>query len=129
MPVVLELRSLAHPTAASGPGPLPDSLPVSATSIDFSDEYGYTGTIPTEFGLLTNATTVNLWNNQLEGAVPTEIGQLSNVLILFFDHNKIVGPIPTGERSKQLRDSIVVKWTPLVIGYLHLTPNHSPTQK
>ena len=53
---------------------LPTTLPVAKTSvIDYRNE-GFTGSIPTEFGLLTELTRLNLADNTLTGSIPTELG-------------------------------------------------------
>ena len=57
--------------------PLPTNLPTETTGI-----YGtasYTGTIPTELGLLTKATGFSLEFNALSLNVPTELGRLSQL--------------------------------------------------
>ena len=53
---------------------LPTALPMATTSIYYGSA-GKTGTIPTEFGLLSNMKgPVYLHNNKLTGTVPTELG-------------------------------------------------------
>jgi len=58
-------------------------------------EYNFTGTVPTEIGLMTALTELNLENNNLEGTIPTEIGNLKNLEILVFDNNEMTGSIPS----------------------------------
>mmetsp|Transcript_77065 Transcript_77065/g.221385 ORF Transcript_77065/g.221385 Transcript_77065/m.221385 type:complete len:106 (-) Transcript_77065:966-1283(-) len=55
---------------------LPTTLPVDKTSIDYGSGE-YTGTIPTEFGLLTNLVgALYLFDNELTGTVPSQLGLL-----------------------------------------------------
>lgn len=75
---------------------LPTTLPVKDTIfIEYGNE-GYSGTIPTEFGLLTELTTLNLRENSLTGAVPTELGKLDQMKSTFWlDENSLSSTIPT----------------------------------
>ena len=52
---------------AVGVTTLPTTLPTTDTTVISYTERGYTGTIPTEFGLLTKVTFVDLTLNQLTG--------------------------------------------------------------
>ena len=63
---------LAVPTTTAT-GRIPTTLPTSTTILDIGNG-GFTGTIPTELGLLTELTRLNLKRNSLEGAIPTELG-------------------------------------------------------
>ena len=76
---------------------LPTTLPASeTTSISYSGhDPSYTGTIPTEFGLLTAVTEMSLSENEIKGAIPTEFGLLSAVAKMSLSNNKIDGKIPT----------------------------------
>ena len=53
---------------------LPTSLPTATTVISYAS-YGYTGTIPTQWGMLTKLTSLDLYNNELTGPLPTELGE------------------------------------------------------
>ena len=60
-------------------GTLPTNLPTNTTSLssDYYNDKGYTGTIPTEFGLMTAVTEFNLGNNELTGTIPvSRVGDL-----------------------------------------------------
>ena len=61
---------------AVGAAKLPITLPTDGTTaILFGTAQGtYTGTIPTEFGLLTEVTEMYLNANDLTGTIPTELG-------------------------------------------------------
>jgi hypothetical protein len=59
------------------------------------EEYNFMGTVPTEIGLMTSLTELNLENNNLEGTMPTEIGNLKNLEILVFGNNEMTGSIPS----------------------------------
>ena len=53
---------------------LPTSLPTGTTSLSYGNA-GYSGTIPTQFGLLTNMVgPASLHENGLTGVVPTQLG-------------------------------------------------------
>ena len=41
---------------------------------------GITGTIPTEFGLMTGLTQLDIGDNEITGEIPTEIGRLTNIV-------------------------------------------------
>ena len=60
-------------------------------------EQGYTGTIPTEIGLLTKYTQgINLNGNRLHGPIPTEVGLLEQMQYeLDLSSNQLTGPIPS----------------------------------
>ena len=99
---------------------LPTMLPSDTSAIDYSG-LSLTGTIPTQLGLYTLATTMDLgentltgtipselgnlvkmesgfvcYSNQLSGAVPTELGQLRTISKLFKLHtNQLTSSIPT----------------------------------
>ena len=53
------------------------------------------GSIPAQLGSLTNLTTLDLARNQLTGPIPTQLSQLTNLTILRLDGNQLTGPIPT----------------------------------
>ena len=57
---------------------LPTTLPTATTIISYSNQQ-YTGTMPTEFGRLTDLTSLNLAGNELTGQVPSEIGALTKM--------------------------------------------------
>jgi Leucine-rich repeat (LRR) protein len=53
------------------------------------------GSIPTELGLLTALTFVNLRGNQLTGAIPGEIGEWTETGLLDLSDNALSGALPT----------------------------------
>ena len=56
----------------------------------------YTGTIPSEFGILTEVTQFQMRNNDLTGRIPTEFGYLTKMKQnLYLDNNQLMGDIPT----------------------------------
>ena len=57
----------------------------STTSIDYNQQ-GLTGTIPTEFGRLTDLTYLNVGGNELTGRVPSEIGALTKMSSVMVSH-------------------------------------------
>mmetsp|Transcript_87406 Transcript_87406/g.248124 ORF Transcript_87406/g.248124 Transcript_87406/m.248124 type:complete len:775 (-) Transcript_87406:3925-6249(-) len=80
----------------SGYNCLPVGLPTSATTYIDLNERNHTGTIPTEFGLLTLTTELSVEKNSLTGSIPSEIGMLSGLDIrLHLDYNMLDGRVPT----------------------------------
>ncbi|XP_026409468.1 MDIS1-interacting receptor like kinase 2-like [Papaver somniferum] len=55
----------------------------------------FTGTIPTEVGLLRNLNVLYMHKNKLSGPIPSEIGNLSNLIELDLSENFINGSIPS----------------------------------
>ena len=74
---------------------LPTTLPVSDTTEIAHKEQDYTGTIPTEFGLLTAATSLDLGYNTLTGTMPTELGLLTATSSFSVVYNSLSGTLPT----------------------------------
>eukprot|EP00543_Licmophora_paradoxa_P010206 CAMPEP_0202475322 /NCGR_PEP_ID=MMETSP1360-20130828/92838_1 /ASSEMBLY_ACC=CAM_ASM_000848 /TAXON_ID=515479 /ORGANISM="Licmophora paradoxa, Strain CCMP2313" /LENGTH=505 /DNA_ID=CAMNT_0049102475 /DNA_START=33 /DNA_END=1550 /DNA_ORIENTATION=+ len=54
-----------------------------------------TGSIPTQVGLLTQLTSLDLFNNALTGSIPTELGMLTKLSWLFLHNNALTGSLPT----------------------------------
>ena len=78
---------------------LPTSLPSSTVEISYNQD-GYTGTIPSEFGLLTAVTSLDLGQNSLTGTLPTELGlmtalQTGRAKKGLFSKNSLAGVVPT----------------------------------
>mmetsp|Transcript_104912 Transcript_104912/g.302778 ORF Transcript_104912/g.302778 Transcript_104912/m.302778 type:complete len:431 (+) Transcript_104912:77-1369(+) len=81
---------------------LPTAEPSATTSLDYSSS-GYTGTIPTEFGKLTDVTSFAVYQNGLTGSVPSELGNLVKIesnhgFRLSYYHsmsNLLTGTVPT----------------------------------
>ncbi|CAJ1939941.1 unnamed protein product [Cylindrotheca closterium] len=67
-----------------------------------------TGHMPSEIGLLTHLTYLNLFQNALTGRIPTEIGKLTSLKAVFFAGNRLTGQIPSeiGELSSLTRLSL-----------------------
>lgn len=53
-----------------------------------------TGTIPTDFGLLTSLRLLDLDMNRLVGTIPDEIGRLTGLDVLLLNRNSLSGSIP-----------------------------------
>ena len=91
-------------TALMAPGtvravPLPTGLPISATTSIHLRSQRRTGTIPTELGLLTRLTYVDIAENWLTGPMPTELGLLTLVNSSFsLGSNLLSLAIPTQYR-------------------------------
>ena len=54
-----------------------------------------TGTVPTEFGLLTTATKFDLMFNRFTATLPTELGAVSKLVTLYLGDNSLAGSLPT----------------------------------
>jgi hypothetical protein len=82
-------------SANSLSGPLPSRLvrlPLEDVSL-YSNKF--TGTIPAEFGMLTNLNSVYFDENLLNGTIPTQVGLLGNLTVLGLPSNFLSGPLPT----------------------------------
>ena len=55
---------------------------------------GLGGTLPAEFGQLSNLTYLNLRNNGLSGEIPSTLGNLTNLRYLGLNNNELIGPVP-----------------------------------
>ena len=79
-----------------GVATLPTTLPTTKTTAIRYDQGGYTGTIPTEFGLLTKVTELSLTENDLSGAIPTQLGYCNQMNSCFdLGWNSLSSAIPT----------------------------------
>mmetsp|Transcript_24999 Transcript_24999/g.57947 ORF Transcript_24999/g.57947 Transcript_24999/m.57947 type:complete len:1793 (+) Transcript_24999:178-5556(+) len=79
---------------------LPSVLPSQTRSMGGFATSSFTGTIPTEFGLLTKITSMPLLRNTLNGTIPTELGNLvqlvgSSADGFLLQTNKLSGAIPS----------------------------------
>ena len=70
------------------------SVMMELHSLNISDNYQLTGSIPSEIGNLTNLTYLNLGVNNLTGSIPPEIGNLTNLTDLCLGYNQLTGEIP-----------------------------------
>ena len=61
----------------------------------YSTKSHYTGHIPSELGMMTNATVLLLHTNALSGPIPSELGMMANATSLSFSLNPLTGIIPT----------------------------------
>ena len=75
------------------------------------------GTMPTQFGLLTEMYTLYLGDNSLSGTIPTQLGLLSKLVMLDFYDNSLDGTIPT-----QLGLLTKLVWLHLELNHLTGTP-------
>ena len=68
---------------------------VAATSVSLNG-IGYTGTIPTQMGLMVNVLSMNMWQNKFASSIPTEMGLMTGVASEFnLYSNDLCGAIPT----------------------------------
>lgn len=86
-------RSFDHRTRADG-ALLPTTLPSSTTIIDYTGQ-GYSGAIPTQFGLLTNLKSLGLGTNDLNSSIPTELGMLTETTSIMLYSNKLASTVPS----------------------------------
>ena len=82
---------------------MPTSLPVPETTTLAYNQKGYSGTIPSQLGLLTKLTDeINLGRNSLTGTIPSELGALTGAKSGgswgLFRYNKLSGTIPSQVR-------------------------------
>jgi hypothetical protein len=65
-----------------------------------------TGNIPSELGLVTSLSALDLSFGRLNGTIPTTIGALSNIASLKLNRNKLKGELPTelGRLTDTLQD-------------------------
>lgn len=54
-----------------------------------------TGSIPSQLGILTDLTDLNLSNNKISGGIPTDLGQLTDLVDLQLNDNTIADSIPS----------------------------------
>jgi hypothetical protein len=76
-------------------GPLPSQLVRLPLEDVLLHSNKLTGTIPAEFGMLTNLTSVYFDENLLNGTIPTQVGLLGNLTVLGLPSNFLSGPLPT----------------------------------
>jgi len=79
---------------ASASQPFPTSLPTATTAIDYGTA-GYTGTLPTQVGYLTDITEFYMPRNTLTGVLPTQLGQLEKAEKFMVYSNRFTGAPPT----------------------------------
>jgi Leucine-rich repeat (LRR) protein len=83
-------------------GTFPSMLPKSLTNLRM-ERNSISGTLPTELGLLTNLKSLIVTQNfRFTGRIPTELGNCKSLELLHVDSNNIKGAIPTelGKLSK-----------------------------
>ena len=68
-------------------------LLTSVSNLDLSGS-GLAGSIPVSIGRLTNLNNLNFSNNALEGSIPSSIGRLTNLHYLDLSFNRLTGSIP-----------------------------------
>ncbi|CAB9511606.1 Leucine Rich Repeat [Seminavis robusta] len=93
-----EIKALAFTHANSMEGAIPPEISLlgkSLQSIKVIWQLELRGTIPTEFGLLTQLTQLTLAVTNIAGSIPTELGQLQSLQILHLSAIRIHGQIPS----------------------------------
>ena len=88
-----------RPVSTMYPVPLNGSLPAefgNLTELTHLQIFGnsLTGSIPPELGNLANLTQLGLQSNSLTGPIPPELGNLANLTQLGLQSNSLTGPIP-----------------------------------
>mmetsp|Transcript_31265 Transcript_31265/g.60297 ORF Transcript_31265/g.60297 Transcript_31265/m.60297 type:complete len:278 (-) Transcript_31265:398-1231(-) len=54
-----------------------------------------TGTIPSELGLFTRLTLMNVWGNHLTGTLPLELTAMTSLTRIDYQHNQLTGTLPS----------------------------------
>jgi Leucine-rich repeat (LRR) protein len=96
-PTVCPTASYAQPPTATATGQIPSQIGLLTrlTVLDL-DSNELTGTIPTQIGLLRGLLSLNLHDNGLFGTIPQQIGKLTLFLkSLSLSSNNLYGRIPT----------------------------------
>mmetsp|Transcript_2173 Transcript_2173/g.5561 ORF Transcript_2173/g.5561 Transcript_2173/m.5561 type:complete len:332 (+) Transcript_2173:101-1096(+) len=76
-------------------GPLPTEVGLM-TSLTYMDVGGTAVTpVPTEVGLMRSLRTMYWWGNALTGPLPTEVGLMTSLTLMGLDINSIMGAVPT----------------------------------
>jgi Leucine-rich repeat (LRR) protein len=70
-------------------------LSLSRLSHLYVYDNSFTGTVPTEIGLLTNMTHIHAYHNQIEKTIPTELGSLVVLKELMLSGNDLTGAVPS----------------------------------
>ncbi|KAL3795124.1 hypothetical protein HJC23_007352 [Cyclotella cryptica] len=60
---------------------------------------GFSGTLPTEIGKLTLSTFLNVGHNSLWGTLPSELGNIKELTLLSLEFNELTGTIPSELRN------------------------------
>ncbi|GLT77127.1 hypothetical protein SLA2020_487410 [Shorea laevis] len=68
------------------------------TAVNFKN-LGLSGTISSNFSLLTSLTTLDLSNNNLTGTIPSEVTNLASLSKLDVSNNNLYGKVPTFKQS------------------------------
>ena len=71
----------------------------SVKEIIIAHNYKVQGTIPTEFGSMTNLEQLQLSNNALTGTLPTELGRLGLLEEINVTGNRLTGTIPESYKA------------------------------
>lgn len=95
----------------------------SVTQLLFEHK-GIIGTIPSEFGLLTDLVWIDFTANSMFGTIPESLGLLSNLIELTLGENSLIGSIPsslgdlTGLLNLELTDNSLTGTLPSSLGQL-----------
>ena len=73
----------------------PSACDGSYSSSTLSMHAGLNGVLPTELGLLTNLTSITIFNSTLSGTLPTQLAKLSKLHYMFLAKNNHTGALPT----------------------------------
>ena len=94
----------------------------------FAYEYNkFTGTIPTQLGLLYNPFVISLSGNLLEGTIPTELGNIYSLIYLYLDKNQLTGSIPTELGQLSILEHLVIDNNIFLSGIVPLSISNIPS--
>ena len=67
----------------------------SVVSLDMAMGNRYSGTLPTQIGLLSRLTSLNLFDCAFSGTLPTQLGSLTRLTFLDLGYDSFNGVVPT----------------------------------
>lgn len=76
-----------------------------------------TGGLPSEIGLMTDLTFVDVENNQLTGTIPATLGDVTSLQVAYFARNRLQGTIPQEIMCKVRKEGFYsVALRPMLVG-------------
>ena len=86
-----------HLTGCGISGPFPKEIANLAPTLEqlYVAYNDFTGTLPTEFGMLQHLTDFYAYSNEFSGRIPSQIGEMSSLQNLVLSENLLSGQIPS----------------------------------